>query len=226
MSGEAPKRNGGRRRRRPPLSLGPLVWPVKARPPFPGRFRPRPCGPGRSLRFPSRNIAIPGRSPAGPAPCLAAGHGSLAGSEFSALRLRNSVPYRSPRKRSFFGVLSRNLPPGGFRFRRTLEGKWVRLWLAPPPRASSFRLPGTLLRSASVRRRPPLSAGPRLGASSVSGRARPATGRTLAPESDSHQALFWESGLWITGITGITQVKPATGPPPCGRSSARRRSAR
>jgi len=69
---------------------------------------------------------------------------------FSALRLRIQVPCRTPMKRSFFGVLSRNLPPGGFRFRRTLEGKWVRLWLAPLPRASSFRLPGTSLPSASV----------------------------------------------------------------------------
>ena len=84
---------------------------------------------------------------------------------FSAFRLRIQVPCRTPTKRSFFGVLSRNLPPGGFRFRRTLEGKWVRLWLAPPPRASSFRLPGTSLRWASVRRLPPLSAGPWLGPS-------------------------------------------------------------
>jgi hypothetical protein len=52
-------------------------------------------------------------------------------------------PIGRPLKRTSSVVLSRNLPPGGFRFRRTLEGKWVRLWLAPPPRASSFRLPGT-----------------------------------------------------------------------------------
>ena len=153
VPGGPPKRNGGRHRCRPPLSLGPLVLPVKARPPFPGRFRPRPCGPGRSLRFLHRTS--PDRSPAGPTPCLAAGHGSLAGSEISARRHRYSVPYRTPTKRSFLGVLSRNLPPGGFRFRRTLEGKWVRLWLAPPPRASSFRLPGTF---TSIGIRPKTSA--------------------------------------------------------------------
>ena len=96
-----PKRNGGRRFRRPPLSLGPLVWPVKARPPFPGRFRPRPCGPGRSLRFPHRTS--PDRSPAGSAPGPKAGHGSLAGSEISARRHRYSVPYRTSAEANFIG---------------------------------------------------------------------------------------------------------------------------
>jgi hypothetical protein len=81
-----PKRNGGRHCCRPPLSLGPSIWPVKARPPFPGRFRPRPCGPGRSLRF--RHRTSPDRSPAGPAPGPKAGHGSLAGAKISVLRLR------------------------------------------------------------------------------------------------------------------------------------------
>ena len=77
---------------------------------------------------------------------------------FSALRLRIPVPYRTSMKRSFSDVLSRFLPPGGFRFRRTLEGKWVRLWLAPLPRASSFRLPGPRflrLPSEDFRRFPP-----------------------------------------------------------------------
>ena len=139
---DGPKRNGGRHRCRPPLSLGPLVLPVKARPPFPGRFRPRPCGPGRSLRFLRRNIAIPVPVPAGSAPCLAAGFGSLAGTFLLGLAASNSGSLSVVREASFAVVLSRFLPPGGFRFRRTLEGKWVRHWLAPPPRASSFRLPG------------------------------------------------------------------------------------
>ena len=36
---------------------------------------------------------------------------------------------------------------------------------------------------------------------------RPATGRTLAPESDSRLMLNRGLGLWITGISGITWVK-------------------
>jgi hypothetical protein len=75
-----------------------------------------------------------------------------------SLRLATSTfrfPIGRPLKRTSSVVLSRNLPPGGFQFRRTLEGKWVRLWLAPPPRASSFRLPGTF---ASIGIRPKTSA--------------------------------------------------------------------
>jgi hypothetical protein len=101
----------------PPASTvpGQSALPVKARPPFPGRFRPRPCGPGRSLRFLRRDIATPVPVPAGSAPCLAAGFGSLAGPFVSALRLRTRVPYRASRKRNFFDALSRFLPPEGFR---------------------------------------------------------------------------------------------------------------
>jgi hypothetical protein len=77
----------------PPASTVPgSVISPEGEMPFPGRFRPRPCGPGRSLRFPHRNIATPDRAPAGPAPCLAAGHGSLAGSELSAVRLQDRFP--------------------------------------------------------------------------------------------------------------------------------------
>jgi len=190
----------------------------KARPPFPGRFRPRPRGPGRSLRFLRRNIAIPVPVPAGSSASLAAGFGSLAGTFLLGLAASNEGSLSDVREASFSEVLSRFLPPGGFRFRRTLEGKWVRLWLAPPPRASSFRLPGPhfdQLPSEDFRRSPRGRVWERL---SVSGRPRPATGRTLAPESDSRLMLNRGPGLWITGISGINWVKrrPSEGWDPRG----------
>jgi hypothetical protein len=61
---------------------------------------------------------------------------------FFRLAASNSGSLSDADEAKLLRVLSRYLPPGGFRDRRTLEGKWVRLWLAPPPRASSFRLPG------------------------------------------------------------------------------------
>src|SRR4051812_26370852 len=67
--------------------------------------------------------------------------GSLAGSVFLRLAASNFGSLSDSDEASFLGFLSQSLQPGGLRFRRTLEGKWVRLWLAPLPRASSFRLP-------------------------------------------------------------------------------------
>jgi hypothetical protein len=128
-----------------------------------GRGLAAPVGPSGSLR---RSIADPVPVPAGSAPRLAAGFGSLAGIFLLGLAASNSNSLSVVREASFAVVLSRFLPPGGFRFRRTLEGKWVRLWLAPLPRASSFRLPGPSLPSASSScELPPLSAGPSLRAS-------------------------------------------------------------
>ncbi|MEA3064759.1 MAG: hypothetical protein QOJ27_1205 [Sphingomonadales bacterium] len=152
--------------------------------------------------------------------------GSLAGSSLLRLAASKVVSLSVVREASFQVVLSRFLPPGGFRFRRTLEGKWVRHWLAPPPRASSFRLPGTSFRSASVRRHPPLSAGPSLRASLRFRKAAPCDKPVSASLRRFAQALFQRFGLWITGITGITQVKPARAPPPSAQRPARGRSAR
>ena len=158
----------------------------------------------------SMNIAIPVRVPAGSAPCLAAGFGSLAGPV--RLRLATSTfrfPIGHPLKRTSSVVLSRFPPPGGFRFRRTLEGKWVRLWLAPLPRASSFRLPGPRFDRLPSEDFCRFSAGPPLEASSFP-KAAPCDKRTMAPVVESRQTLNRGSGLWITGISGITWVKVAS----------------
>ena len=184
----------------------------KARPPFPGRFRPRPRGPGRSLRFLRGIIADPVPVPAGSAPRLAAGFGSLAGTFLLGLAASISGSLSVVREASFAVVLSRFRPPGGFRFRRTLEGKWVRPWLAPPPRASSFRLPGPCFVQpeilANFRRSPPGRAWERLF------RFRKAAPRHRTDNGTRRrvgQARNGRSDLWITGISGINmdQFRPA-----------------
>jgi hypothetical protein len=181
----------------------------KARPPFPGRFRPRPCSPGRSLRFLDPGILL---------------------FRFGFLRVPRpalrpaSVPWRVPSffrlaasKRSFpvgldeaklLRVLSRFLPPGGFGFRRTLEGKWVRPWLAPLPRASSFRLPGPRflrLLSEDFRRSPLGRRRDRLFR--FRKRPLPCDKSTLAPTFESRLTVNRRRGLWITGISGVTWIK-------------------
>lgn len=169
-----------------------------------GRGLAAPVGPSGSF---AGSLLIRFRFLRVPSLALRPVFGSLAGSFLLGLAASNSSSLSVVREASFAVALSRFLPPGGFRFRRTLEGKWVRLWLAPLPRASSFRLPGPSLPSTSVlsnfRRSPLGRAWERL---SVSGRPRPATGRTLAPESESRQALNRGFGLWITGITGIIWI--------------------
>ena len=157
-----------------PGSVGPAL---RREPPFPGRFRPRPCGPGRSLRFLDPGISLFRfgflRVPRPALRRLRFPGGSLVsrpcGFEFK-------FPYRTSDEASFFGVLSRFLRPGGFGFRRTLEGKWVRPWLAPPPRASSFRLPGPrFLRLPFFRTSAAFPRGRVWKLLSVSGRPLPAT---------------------------------------------------
>jgi hypothetical protein len=199
----APKRNGGRHCCRPPLSLVPLVLP-EGETAVPREVPAEALRPRSVPQVPSQEYRYSGSGSCGSRawpegwprfPCGI--------QKISVLRHRLPGPYRTPTKRSFLGVLSRFLPPGGFRFRRTLEGKWVRLWLAPPPRASSFRLPGprfNWLRSEDFRRSPRGRSWERL---SVSGRPLPATGRSLHPFSESRQALNRGLSLWITGITGI-----------------------
>jgi hypothetical protein len=114
------------------------------------------------------------------------------------------VPCRTFDEANFFDVLSPFLPPGGFRFRRTLEGKWVRLRLAPLPRASSFRLPGPcFLRPRFLRTSAVLRSAVPGSVSPFPKRPLPCDKRTLAPESESRKALNRLLGLWITGITGI-----------------------
>jgi hypothetical protein len=160
----APKRNGGRHCCRPPLSLGPLVLPVKARPPFPGRFRPRPCGPGRSLRFLRRTIAGPVPVPAGSDPCLAAGlrfPGGFLPSRPCGFEIRFPIGRQRSklRGRPFAVPSARGLqdPPDP----RRKVGSALAC-----AAASRFFLPvaRTSFHSASVRRLKPLSAGPCLGA--------------------------------------------------------------
>ena len=137
-----------------------------------GRGLAAPVGPSGSfagiLLFRFRFLRVP-------RPALRPASVPWRGPSFSALRLRIPVPYRTSGKRSLSDVLSRFHPPGGFRFRRTLEGKWVRHWLAPPPRASSFRLPGPCfdqLPSEDFRRSPRGRAWERLSVSG-GGRALP-----------------------------------------------------
>ena len=142
---------------------------------FPGRFRPRPCGPGRSLRFLRRTIAGPVPVPAGPAPNLAAGFGSLAGS------------FRLGLAASTSGSLSDSDEAKLLRYPFAVPSARG-LRVPPDPRrkvgsalacaaASRFFLPvaRTSLLSASVRRLRPLSAGPSLRASLRFRRPRPAT---------------------------------------------------
>ena len=149
---DTPKRNGGRHCCRPPLSLVPLILP-EGETAFPREVPAEASRPRSVPQVPSQGYCYPGSGSCGfqSLPCGRSSDPWRVPS-FSALRLRIPVPCRTSRKRSFFDALSRFLPPGGFRFRRTLEGKWVRLWLAPLPRASSFRLPGPhFLRLPSLR---------------------------------------------------------------------------
>lgn len=67
--------------------------------------------------------------------------------------------------------------------------------------------PGPSLRLASVRRLPPLSAGPSLGASLRFRKVAPCDKPVSDTDSRFAQALSGRFSLWITGITGITQVK-------------------
>ncbi len=149
-------------------------------------------------------IADPVPVPAGSAPCLAAGFGSLAGSFLlKPCGLEFRFPIGLTMKRSFVVSFRGSFSPGasgsagpskesgfGFGLRRCLA-----LLPSGCPDLRFLRLP-----SEDFRRFP---RGRAWKLFSVSGRPLPATGRTLAPESESRQALNRGSGLWITGITGI-----------------------
>ena len=161
----APKRNGGRHRCRPPLSLVPSVLP-EGETAFPREVPAEALRPRSVPQVPrSRNIAIPVRVPAGSAPRLAAGFGSLAGSFLlPPCGFGSKVPYRTPMKRTSscpFAVPSARglrVPPDP----RRKVGSALAC-----AAASRFFLPvaRTLLRSTSVRRPEPLSARPPLGPS-------------------------------------------------------------
>jgi hypothetical protein len=162
----APKRNGGRHCCRPPLSLVPLVLP-EGETAFPREVPAEALRPRSVPQVPrSGNIAIPVRVPAGSAPRLAAGFGSLAGSVRLRLAtstvgslsvVRRGEPHRSSFRGSFRPGASGSAGPSkesgfGLGLRR-------RLALLPSgcPDLASFGF--------RPFERPPLSARPPLGPS-------------------------------------------------------------
>ena len=124
----------------------PLRLPLAGTPVPAEAFRPRSVPVSsfeKTLRLSS--------GPPGIDPCLSAVHNSLSGSaSFRPFGLwENRFPLRRPVKRNF-SVAFRGSFGLSLRFRRTLEGKWVRLSLSRQPRASSFRLPGPRFGPASI----------------------------------------------------------------------------
>lgn len=131
-------------------------------PPSPGRFRPRPCGPGRSLRFLTGQVRIgPCGSRALPCgrPRFPGGIERLRLSASTFVSLSDSGEAKLLRC-PFAKPSARGLPVSP-------DPRWKVGSASACASASRFSHPvaRATLRSASVRRHPPLSAGPRLRAS-------------------------------------------------------------
>ena len=166
-----------------------------------GRGLAAPVGPSGSFAEPSlvrfRFLRVPILA-------LRPVFGSLAGSFLpKPCGFRIPVPCRTPTKQASSASFRETFGPGASGFAGPSKesgfgfGLRRRLALLPSgcPGPRFDRLP-----SEDFRRSP---RGRDWEGLSVSGRPRPATGRTLAPNRESHQALNRGVGLWITGIVGI-----------------------
>ncbi len=178
---QAPKRNGGRHRCRPPLSLGPLILP-EGETAFPREVPAEALRPRSVPQVPSQEYCYSGSGPCGfrAQPCG---------------RLRFPGGYLPSRPCGFefrfpIGLRRSELPRCPFAV-PSARG----LQVPPDPRrkvgsalacaaASRFFLPvaRTSLLSASVRRLPPLSAGPSLRASLRFRKAAPCHRKDSAPD--------------------------------------------
>jgi hypothetical protein len=185
--------------RRGPLSI-PSKFPSPGEPGS-GRGLSAPVGP---CEFLQGNIAVPVRSSGRRSPPCGGFRFPFGSRILPPLRASGtSRPSPETVKRnfsvSFRGSFGRSL-----RFRRTLEGKWVRLSLSRRPRASSFRLPGPRLRPVSILAElRPSSVRPRLRAASRFRWAALCHRRESVINRRVGQAGFTPSCLWITGISGI-----------------------
>jgi hypothetical protein len=166
--------------------------------------------PGRFRRVPSR--IAPFRFPLGPM------LSSFDGSNFpvrvplpSAFRPHEAFPCRTPRSETSPRPFAVPSSPKAFWFRRTLEGKWVRLSTLSRrlPRASSFRSPGPHLHLPRSLRTSAPSGGastsdPRLPFPVGAARCRQMESVTPARVAPAQYRAWC---LWITGISGTSRVR-------------------